>query len=87
MFHHPLCQQSPEHGATEGVVFLFGPMDMVPPMPCMCGCGQWAQAVGVVEGRCLSLGPGWAVLLCHVAQRPESFLGAVSTHTKCGDGG
>lgn len=41
----------------------------------------------MVEGRCLRLGPGWAVLLCHLAQRPESILGAVSTPVKWGGGG
>lgn len=41
----------------------------------------------MVEGRCLRLGPGWAVLLSHLAQRPESILGAVSTPVKWGGGG
>lgn len=71
-----------EHGATEGVVFLFRRMNTVPPMPCMYGYRWWAQAVRVVEGRCLRLGPGWAILLCHLAQRPESILGIVSTPVK-----
>lgn len=82
----PLLSTIPRTWATEGVVLLFGPMDMVPPMPACVGADggprEW-----VWEGRCLTLGPGWAVLLCHLAQSPESILGAGSTPVKWGGGG
>lgn len=46
-------------------------------------CRCWAQAVGVVEGRCLRLGPGWAVLLCHL----NPFWGQFPLLSKWGGGG
>lgn len=47
----------------------------------------WVQKVGPGSGCGGGQMPGWAVLLCHLAQRPESILGAVSTPVKWGGGG